>query len=92
MTHAAFEVVLKALVGTVHDLVYREGRGGAVRMPRVVRGEFVADAAQPVVELPRGPRVERRERADDAGPALRDHQSGVETMNIGAPMMGSARP
>ena len=44
----------------------------------------------PLLELLDRPRVQRRERADDAGLALGDDQLGPETMNSGEPITGSS--
>ena len=46
-------------------------------MALFVGRERLGDLGQPFVELRRGPRIERRHRADDAGLALRDHELGI---------------
>ena len=45
------EVLFEPRVRLVHDLVDGEGRGGAVGMGPVVRGERLGDLVQPFVEL-----------------------------------------
>ncbi|QYU70903.1 isoleucine--tRNA ligase [Leptolyngbya sp. 15MV] len=67
-------VLIEAGVRLVDDLVDREGRGGAIGIGAVVRGQFLGDAVQPFVEHARWPRVERGKAADDARLALRDDQ------------------
>jgi hypothetical protein len=58
----------------VHDLVDRERRSRRLRVPAVVRCEFLGDLGQPIIEKLRRPRVQRRHRADDAGLALGDDE------------------
>ena len=70
-------VLFEAVVGLVDDLIDREGRGGAVRVVSIVRGERLCDLVQPLVELADGPRVERGEAADNARLALRDDEFGA---------------
>ena len=60
-------------------------------MVAVVRGERFGDLVDPLVELACRPRVKRGEAADDAGCALGNDQSGLETMNKGAPITGRRR-
>jgi hypothetical protein len=43
-------------------------------MRLVISGEFLLDPMEPLVEQFRRPRIQRRERADHARLALRDHQ------------------
>jgi hypothetical protein len=68
------QVVLQPVVGLVDDVVDREGRGRRVGMVAVPLGQFLGDPVQPFVEQGGRPRVQRRERAHDAGLALGDHQ------------------
>ena len=68
------QVLLEPRVRLVHDLVDGEGRGGAIGMGAVMRGERLGDLVQPFVELRDRARVQRREGADDPGLALGDHQ------------------
>ncbi len=74
--HAGFHVLHQPVVGGVADLVDRVGRDLLLRMQRLVLAELVLDAGQPFVELFDGAGVQRRERADDAGLALGDHEFG----------------
>src|SRR3546814_19969524 len=78
---ADLDVALEPDIGAVDDLVDREGGGRAVRVRLVVAVERLGDALQPALQLDRlalllaG--VQRRERADDAGGALGDYQTGL---------------
>ncbi len=75
--HAGFHVLHQAIVGGVADLVDCVGRDLLVRVQRLVFAEFVLDLRQPFAELLDRPRVQRRERTDDAGLALRDDKFGA---------------
>ncbi len=74
---AEVDVVLQAVVGTVHDLVDGERRHLAVGMLLLVFAQLRGDALQPGLEHFLGPRIQRREGADDARLALLDHQVGI---------------
>ena len=76
MLHAGLHVLHQPVVGGVADLVDGVGRDLLLRMQRLVFAEFVLDPAQPFAELFDRTGVERRERADDAGLALGDHEFG----------------
>ena len=76
MLHADFHIVLQAIVGAVHDLVDGEGRDPTVGVGLLIGGQFGLDLDDPLLEQFLGPRIERREGADDARLALRDHQFG----------------
>jgi hypothetical protein len=56
------------------DLVDRVGGDLLLRIERLVFAELVFDPRQPLIELFDRTRVERRERADDAGLALGDNK------------------
>ncbi len=71
---AGGHVLLQPRVGDVHDLVDRQRPDHGVRMRGAVGGEVGLDLREPVVQHFGGARVERRERAHDAGLALRQHQ------------------
>ncbi len=73
---AGFHVLHQPVVGSVADLVDRVGRDLLLRMQRLVLAELVLDPGQPFVELLDRAGVQRRERADDAGLALGDHELG----------------
>ncbi len=73
--HAKAEIVLKALVGTVHDLVDREGRGWPIRIGLVVSGKSFRDLCQPLIELCFRTGIECGKGTDDACLALRHDQS-----------------
>jgi len=66
----------QAVVGGVADLVDRERRDFFIGIGGLIVGQFAFDADDPLVEQRGGACVQRRERADDAGLALRDHQLG----------------
>ncbi len=68
------DVVLQPVVGAVRDLVDREGRHFLLGMLGLVLSQLAGDALQPFLEHFLRPRVQRRERADDAGLALLDPQ------------------
>lgn len=70
-------VVLEPHVRLVDDLVHRDRADHRLRMPFAMRGQLVLDLREPAVEQFGRARVERRERADDARLALREHQLGV---------------
>ena len=74
--HAGLHVLHQPVVGGVADLVDRVGRDLLLRVQRLVFAEFVLDPVQPFAELLDRARVQRRERADDAGLALGDHELG----------------
>ncbi len=69
--------MLEAVVGPVDDLVYRKGRRWALRMLPVMLRQRLVDLVQPLVELGRRPRVQRRKASDDACLALGNDQVGV---------------
>ena len=62
---ADLHVVLEPVVRAVDDLVDRERRRGPLGMVAVPGGERLGDLVQPFVEQLGGPRVQRREAADD---------------------------
>jgi hypothetical protein len=66
----------QAFVGGVTDLVDRERRHFLVRVVGGKGAELGLDPRDPLAERRLGPRVERREGADDAGLALGDDQLG----------------
>ena len=68
--HAHLDIVFQPVVGSVHDLVDREGRGRAVRILRVVIGQLAGDLVEPFVQLGFRARVQRRKAADHPGLAL----------------------
>ena len=74
---AEVDVVLQPVVGAVHDLVDGKGRHLLVGILGLMLGEFRRNALQPLFEHFLGPRVQRREGADDACLALFDHQVGI---------------
>lgn len=61
----------------MHDLVEREWRRGPIGVLAVVFGQLGGDAVEPLVQHALGPRIEGRERADDAGLALGNDQLRV---------------
>jgi hypothetical protein len=63
---AHLEVGHETLVAPVHDLVDRERCRRPVGVCGTVLGEIGLDLGEPLVEQLLGPRVERREGADDA--------------------------
>jgi hypothetical protein len=75
--HGQRDVLFEARIGLVDDLIDRERRGGLVGMIAVPGREFLGDAMQPFIEQRRGPRVQRRKRADDPRLALRNDQIGI---------------
>ena len=78
MLDANLQITLQPRVGTVHNLVYRIGRGWGIRVGLVVAVQLVADFGQPCVQQRMlafaFTRVQRRKRADYAGLTLRNDQ------------------
>ena len=72
--HAQLQVVLQAVVGTVHDLVDGKGRRRPVGVGPVVGRQFAGDALQPDFQLRGGAGVQGGERAYHPGLALGDDQ------------------
>ncbi len=77
MLDAYLDVVHQPIVRRVDDLVDRVRRDRPIRMRGPMRRERVLDPTQPARQLVRRSRVERGERADDAGLALRDDELGA---------------
>jgi len=69
--------MLEAIVGPVDDLVDRERRRRSLGVVAVPRGKRFGHLVQPFVEQLGGPRIERREAADDPAGALRDDELRV---------------
>ncbi|MNV95244.1 hypothetical protein D3C71_1901150 [compost metagenome] len=61
-------------VGHMYDLVDGERSGRALGVSLVVGGQLLGDHCQPFVQLAFGPRIQRRESADDTRLALRQRQ------------------
>ncbi|MNL59041.1 hypothetical protein D3C87_1827330 [compost metagenome] len=61
----------------MHDLVDRDRAHLRARVGGLEGGQLAFDLGEPLVEQFRRTRIERRERADDAGLALRQHQLRV---------------
>ncbi len=70
--HAGLHVLHQPVIGDVTDLVDRVRRDLLLRIKCLVFAELVFDPRQPLIELFDRTRVERGERADDAGLALGD--------------------
>jgi hypothetical protein len=68
---AHLDIMREAVVGLMHDLVDRDRPHLRIRIGSLVGGEIGLDVGQPRIEQFRRARIERRERADDAGLALR---------------------
>jgi hypothetical protein len=74
LAHADFQILVEPLVGGIHDEVHtvRHGTRG-VRLAAVLI-ERVFDLREPAFQQRLRSRVERRERAQYAGPALLDDE------------------
>ena len=83
--HAHFDIVIEPVIGLVDDLVDRKRGRRAVRILRVIFGQFRRDPVQPFIQLGLGPGVQRREGSDHTGLALRDHQVGIGNNEKRAP-------
>jgi hypothetical protein len=70
------QIMIEPVVRPMHDLVYRERCCEPPGIGLVVRGQFLLDPRQPLVEQRRRPCVQRRKRSHDSRFALRDHQIG----------------
>ncbi|MCY1557547.1 hypothetical protein D9M68_944050 [compost metagenome] len=77
MLDADLDVVLEPRVGAMHDLVDRDRSHRRAGVGGLERGQLILDPRQPLVEQLRRARIERGERTDDAGLALRQHQLGI---------------
>jgi hypothetical protein len=66
--------VLEAVIRTVNDLVDRKGRRRRVWIVAVMLRKRFCDFVQPLVELRRRARIQRREAADNPSLALGDDQ------------------
>ncbi len=66
--------MLHAIVAAMHDLIDGKRRNLGLRIRTSIGREFGGDLREPIVELCRGPRVQRRKRTDDARLALGDDQ------------------
>ena len=71
---ADLHVVLEAVIRPVNDLVDRKGRRGCVWNVAVMLRKRFGDFVQPLVELRRRARIQRREAADNPRLALGDDQ------------------
>ena len=74
--HTKLEIFFEAVVGLVDDLIDRIGRRRRIRMVAVPGRQLLGNPVQPFVQHGDRPGVQGRERADDAGLALGDHQLG----------------
>ena len=72
--HAHGHVVLEPVVGGMHDLVDGKRRHAPLGMRLLVGVELRLDLDDPLLQQLLRPRIERRERTDDTGLALRNHQ------------------
>ena len=69
---ADLHVRMQAVVGGMANLVHRIGCNRQMRVLGSILTELVLDARQPLAKHGDRPRIERRERADNAGLALGD--------------------
>jgi hypothetical protein len=74
MLHAHFHVMGQAVIGLVHDLVDGDRADALVRVRGLEFGQLFLQIRQPHIQQLGRTRIQRRERADDAGLALRRHQ------------------